>query len=247
MTFTKRQPTHKGVWNAAIACFFQLLFVLPGAQEAVVQVDPYKIEPFIGTWSRDQAQDRGNCGGYPGDDGGPLYNCQLPADQLPLNERGKAWLKFFDLHQSPGLNDCMPQSIPSQFGDNNPWQFSAQIDKIIQFFGDAGGWTRDIWMDGRTQRPPAETLFQSGYAIGHWDGEDLIVVSTNYVFNQEGIDDHLHMASSVRKKVTERYHHVDPETLRVTITLEDPIFLTRPFTYAHMHKKRAGRPAYQLV
>jgi hypothetical protein len=55
------------------------------------------------------------------------------------------------------------------------------------------------------------------------------------------------MASSVRKKVTERYHVIDNNTMRLIITLEDPTFLTRPFTYAMLYSKHPGglNPAYR--
>ena len=59
-----------------------------------------------------------------------------------------------------------------------------------------------------------------------------MVETTNFTFDPDGIDDHLHMASSVRKKVTERYQIVEEDVLRLIITLEDPTFLTRPFKYA---------------
>jgi hypothetical protein len=51
------------------------------------------------------------------------------------------------------------------------------------------------------------------------------------------MDDHLRMASSVRKKITERYRLIDDENLRLIITLEDPTFLTEPFTYAFIFTK----------
>ena len=73
---------------------------------------------------------------------------------------------------------------------------------------------RDIWMDGRTH-PDSSLLFQHGHSIGKWDGDDLVVESTNYTFDPDGTDEHLHMASSVRKRVTERYHLIDENTLRL--------------------------------
>ena len=50
------------------------------------------------------------------------------------------------------------------------------------------------------------------------------------------------MASSVRKKVTERYQIIDENNLRLIITLEDPTFLTRPFKYAYVLNKQPGGP-----
>jgi hypothetical protein len=215
-----------------------LLIILTGTPDLSAQVIRDKIEPFIGIWGRDPVQDRGNCAGRRGDAGELLENCSLPADQLPLNSRGKAWLEFTDQLASPTLNDCLPVSFPTLWGDNAVWEMSAKADSISQYFGGtANNVLRYIWMDGRSH-PPAGEAFQHGHAIGRFDGDDLIVESTNYMFDPDGTDDHLHMASSARKKVTERYHLIDENTFRITITLEDPIFLTRPFVYAHIHKRR---------
>lgn len=213
-------------------------FLLSGALDLAAQINRDKIEPFIGIWGRDPAQDRGNCAGRLGDAGEALLNCSLPADQLPLNDRGKAWLNFTDQLASPTLNDCLPISFPTLWGDNAVWEMSAQADSITQYFGGSANnvWRR-IWMDGRGHPPPGEA-FQHGHAIGRFDGDDLIVESANFTFDPDGTDDHLHMASSARKKITERYHLIDEDTFRITITLEDPIFLTRPFVYAHIHKRR---------
>src|SRR5262249_16287214 len=86
-------------------------------------------------------------------------------------------------------------------------------------------------------------LFQHGFSIGRWDGDDLVIESTNFTFDPDGTDDHMHMASSVRKKVTERYHLIDDTTLRLIITLEDPTFLYKPFTLAFIMMKKPGGPA----
>ena len=64
--------------------------------------------------------------------------------------------------------------------------------------------------------------------------------TTNFTFDPDGTDEHLHMASSVRKKVIERYHLIDENTMRLTITLQDSTFLTRPFTYAFYQSKKPG-------
>jgi len=197
---------------------------------------------FIGNWNaginNPEGQDRGNCGGRLGDYGEKLLNCSLPVDQLPLNKRGEAWLKYTDARSSPSLAECAQVAVPPLLGSGA--YISAYPNRLVLDTSDPSGFVhRDIWMDGR-QPPEAGVLLQHGYSIGHWDGDDLVVEDTNFSFDPDGIDDHLHMASSVRKKVTERYHIVDENTLRLIITLEDPTFLSRPFTYAMIYNKRPG-------
>jgi hypothetical protein len=202
---------------------------------------------LIGNWDTDignpDGQDRGNCGGRLGDAGEKLLNCSLPADQLPLNKRGEAWLKYMDHRQSPSLAECAQVAIPSLLSGGG--YISAFPDRlVIQHFGSAGSplITRTVWMSGNAPRPIPGELFQHGHSVGHFDGDDLVIETTNFMFDPDGLDDHLHMASSVRKKVTERYRLIDNETLRLIITVEDPTFLAKPFTYAFLMVKRPGGP-----
>ena len=64
-----------------------------------------------------------------------------------------------------------------------------------------------------------------------------MIVTTHFTFDPDGMDDHLHMASSVRKTITERYQLIDENHMRLIITLEDPTFLTKPFTYSILKTK----------
>ena len=56
------------------------------------------------------------------------------------------------------------------------------------------------------------------------------------------VSHHIHMASSVQKKITGRYQIIDENNLKLVIILEDPSFLTRPFKYAYVRNKPSGGP-----
>lgn len=235
--------------SANIAAGFLALVMVFTASELAAQSDEMfdKTFPLIGNWDTEvdnpNGQDRGNCGGRVGDWGEKLLNCSLPVDQLPLNRRGEAWMKFVDHRQSPSLAECAQVSIPSLL--NGGGYISAFPDRlVIQHFGSSGSplINRTIWMTGNAPRPIPGELFQHGHSVGRWDGNDLVIETTHFMFDPDGIDDHLHMASSVRKKVTERYHNIDDTNLRLIITLEDPTFLARPLTYGLVMVKKPGGP-----
>jgi len=229
---------------AIIGSLFSFMFFM-GTTNLQAQSDEMfdKTYQYIGHWDTEirspEGQDRGNCGGRLGDYGEKLLNCSMPVDQLPLNKRGEAWLKYMDARQSPSLAECAHNAVPTLLGGGG--FFSAYPNRIVIETADPAGFlvSRDIWMDGR-KPPEAGVLFQQGYSIGHWDGDDLVVETTNFTFDPDGMDDHLHMASSVRKKVTERYHLIDQNTMRLIITLDDPTFLKTPFTYALLEAKKPG-------
>jgi hypothetical protein len=92
-------------------------------------------------------------------------------------------------------------------------------------------------MNQQGPTPLPGELFQHGLSRGRFDGNDLVIETTHFTFDPDGIEDHLHLASSVRKKVTERYRLIDDNSMRLIITLDDPTFLTKPFTWAVMFNK----------
>src|SRR5262249_33058341 len=227
----------------AVALTVALVIALVPAKLAA-QVDETfdKMYPFIGYWDSDiglRGQDRGNCGGRLGDYGEKLNNCSIPADQLPLNARAEAWLKYMDARQSPSLSECAQVSIPGVLGAGV--YISGFPGRMVLYHPDPSGHViRNVWMNGDGPTPLPGELFQHGHSVGRFDGDDLVVVTTNFTFDPDGMDDHLHMASSVRKKVTERYHIIDENTMRLIITVDDPTFLKQPFIYALIEAKNAG-------
>ena len=233
------------VKRAAITGAFFVLAMVFGTANLAAQTDQEfdKVFPFIGNWASQvgspNGQDRGNCGGRPGDYGEKLLNCTMPVDQLPLNLRGEAWMKYMDHRQSPSMSECADIPYPAVLGDGAeisafPGRLEVSISSNPWFL------TRTVWMNGTGPTPRPGQLFQHGFSLGHFDGDDLIIVTDHFTFDPDGMDDHLHMASSVRKKITERYHMIDENNLRLIITLEDPTFLTRPFKYAFLWTKRPG-------
>jgi hypothetical protein len=235
-----------GATRVARAGAFLALALMIGTANATAQNDEEfeRILPFIGHWDSDVAvpngQDRGNCGGRTGDYGEKLLNCSLPVDQLPLNARGEAWLKYVDIRQSPTTAECAQLGLPALLTDGA--YISASPGRVEMQHPTNNYVSRTVWMNGSGPKPLTGQLFQHGFSTGRFDGADFVIETDHFTFDPDGIDDHLHMASSVRKKVTERYQLIDDEHLRIIITLEDATFLSRPFTWAILWSKKEGGP-----
>ena len=60
------------------------------------------------------------------------------------------------------------------------------------------------------------------------------MVTTQFTFDIAGFDDYNGIPSSQLEKVTERYWR-DGEELRMTLTVEDPLFLREPASYTTPH------------
>jgi hypothetical protein len=86
----------------------------------------------------------------------------------------------------------------------------------------AGGGNRMIYMDGRPHAP-ASMKFFLGDSRGHWEGDTLVVETTNFSTGFRGSNPDTY-------KMTERFTRVDANNLRREITFEDPKTWTKPWT-----------------
>ena len=86
----------------------------------------------------------------------------------------------------------------------------------------AGGGNRSIFMDGRPHAP-ASLKFYLGDSRGHWEGNTLVVETTNFSQGFRG-------SNIETYKMTERFRRVDANNLRREITFEDPKTWTKPWT-----------------
>jgi hypothetical protein len=143
--------------------------------------------------------------------------------------------------RAPGGNDpilqCDPMGFPRIMFLNTPFEIVQAPGRVIQFFEHEHEY-RSIWTDGRSlpgQGDSDPTWY--GYAIGHWEGDDTLVVeSTGYVESTWlGSTGYPH---SEDMRVTERYHRADHDTILYDITITDPKAYTQPIVGPHRIMKR---------
>lgn len=156
-----------------------------------------------------------------------------------LNERGQAYMKAFDEAIAPKY-DCVPSSSPAIQYDPYYMQVVQWPDRVIMRY-EKDDQTRTIWLDGR--KPTIHDYSLQGFSVGRYDGNALIVETDHFLFDITGFDDYNGIPSSTLKKVTERYWKENGE-LKLTLTLEDPLFLREPASYTTRWLPAA--PGYQL-
>jgi hypothetical protein len=148
-------------------------------------------------------------------------------DNFPeLNERALAHQKVFDEAVSPKY-DCQPATPPAIEYDPYFMEVVQWPDRVM-FRYEKDDQLRIAWLDGR--QPTSRDYSLQGFSVGHYDGAALIVETDHYVFDITGFDDYNGIPSSQLKKVTERYWREGAE-LKVTVTVEDPMFLRKPASY----------------
>ena len=82
---------------------------------------------------------------------------------------------------------------------------------------------RAVPIDGRPH-PPESIRLLHGDSVGHWEGDTLVVETTNYKA-RGGF-----FPTTERLVVTERFTRVGPESLQHQITFDDPSTWTQPWT-----------------
>jgi hypothetical protein len=86
--------------------------------------------------------------------------------------------------------------------------------------------TRVIPLDGRPHASK-NTHLDMGDARGHWEGDTLVVESTNFRDRSA-----YQNANADRLKLVERFTRTGPHTVRWQVTVDDPTTWTRPWTFA---------------
>jgi len=110
------------------------------------------------------------------------------------------------------------------------FQFPGYVVILNEMIHDA----RLVRLDG-SPHPPAAIRRWQGDSRGRWDGNTLVVDSTNFTdkTNFRGADDKLHLI--------ERFTPVDDRTLLYEFTVDDPTAFTRPWTVALPMTRTADR------
>ena len=148
-------------------------------------------------------------------------------DNFPvLNERALAFQKVFDEAIAPKY-DCQPSTPPALEYDPFSMEVVQMPDRVI-FRYEKDDQVRTVWLDGRTAT--AADIGLQGFSVGRYEDNALIVNTDHYAFDITGFDDYNGIPSSSMKKVRERYWREGQE-LKVTVTVEDELFLRKPASY----------------
>jgi hypothetical protein len=152
----------------------------------------------------------------------PAQGAEAGPEDFPLNARCLWW-------QNAG-----PPMLPSPYNDNI--QFFQTRDHVVIFNENIHD-ARIVPIDGRSHGTIRQWL---GDSRGRWDGDTLVVDTTNFSTKTSlrGSNENLH--------VVERFTRIDANTMEYRFTVEDPTVWTRPWTAA-MPLRRTAQPIYEFA
>ena len=147
-----------------------------------------------------------------------------------------------DSYENRSLQErCITRGLP-EVTLPGPYNNNLQIVQTpthVMLFTEMIHDARVVPMDGRAHAPAAVRSWM-GDPRGHWEGDTLVVDSTNFTdrTNFHGSGANLHLI--------ERFTRLDADTLEYRFTVDDPATWTKPWTVAYPMIRTAG-PIYEFA
>jgi hypothetical protein len=157
----------------------------------------------------------------------------------PVTEKGKAARARNVDPAATTQKDCIPIGAPAVMFYPVANTITVQRDRVVMNV-DWMQSERIIYLDGR-KHPPAGETFLHGHSVGRWEGDTLVVDTTNFSEHPMGLSTSL--PSSTRKRLTERFRlSQDRKSLIYFGVIEDPEYLASPVEWSGQWMYRPNMP-----
>jgi hypothetical protein len=158
-----------------------------------------------------------------------------PPPELPLTAEGKRlrdeYTKLAINGDNPGAY-CVPYGMPTmmQSAGGYPIEFIHRPEQLTIIY-EVESETRRVYMPGRGVAPEKRLPVRQGYSEGHWEGDTLIVETTDM---SDGYDQRSYPHSD-QAKIVERIRLTpDPavgKILDYELTMTDPVYYAAPVSF----------------
>jgi hypothetical protein len=122
---------------------------------------------------------------------------------------------------------CLPLGYMQLHTHSQPRKIVQTKDLIVVMY-EANAGLRQIFLDGRPAPDASVEPWWFGYSRGHWEGDTLVVESTN--FKDDGWLDVNGAPLTSSGRLIERFRRPNLGTLEIDVTVDDPKAYTRPWT-----------------
>jgi hypothetical protein len=151
---------------------------------------------------------------------------QKGAGPLPLTAAGIENIKSYDPEKDGDYTGmCMPYGLTRSFNGPFPIQIM-QTANHVAFLFEMGNWFHVVPFKDAHSPEPNPTWF--GESIAKWDGDTLVVDTVG--FNGWSRLDTRGHPHSDKLHVTQTFRRYDAGHIAYTVTVEDPVFYTKPWT-----------------
>ena len=143
-----------------------------------------------------------------------------PAAQKHFDAAAKATKEGKIYRNDIGL--CWPAGVPIMM--TRVWPVAMiQLPTAIFMISELMNSMRIVYLDGRPHTDPDIAVRSfNGESIGKWEGDTLVIDTTNFVDEHHWIHDRMGIPASDALHVIERIRMVDPKKLEIEFTISDP-------------------------
>lgn len=189
-----------------------LAFSLASAQE--VPRLPNGKPDLNGIWARPYVPDMSRSG-----------RNQTGPGELPFTEAGRLNFEHYDPSAGDYTGSCLPFGLLRAMNSPDPIQFM-QTDTHFAYLYEQNTWFHVVNLDGEDHSPGVPTWF--GNTRASWDGDTLVLTTDG--FNGKTRLDTLGHPHSDQMVVTERLTRRDATTMDYEVTVNDPLYYTKPWS-----------------
>jgi hypothetical protein len=137
---------------------------------------------------------------------------------------------------------CLPDGMPGMMQGTFPMEV-LETPGQVTIIQEAYNQVRRIYLDAEAPSiDDAEPRF-SGHSVGRWQGDTLVVTTV-------AVKDYVRFRNvphSINMRITERIRLVNDEFMENQVTVEDPEFLTKPWTWTWLYKRWPGYKIEEYV
>jgi hypothetical protein len=156
---------------------------------------------------------------------------------IPFTASGAERYKNVDLAKNPNAY-CLPPGPSRALTGPSPFMI-VQGKDVISFNFENHGVYRVIYLDGRPHPADIADYPQfMGHSTGKWEG-DTLVVDTVGINDRTWLDSY-GLEHSDKLHLTERFQKTGPDLIKYTVTYDDPVFFTKPWS-ATLNFARQGK------
>ncbi len=167
----------------------------------------------------------------------PIYMAEWEAQQKAARDADARGQPLFS-----GYTQCLPDGMPAMMMAMFPMEV-LQTPGQITIIEEAYNQVRRIYLDQK-QLPidDAEPGFW-GHSVGHWEGDTLVV-------NTVGIKEEVRFRGtphSANMQIDERIRMLSKDIFEDQVTVTDPEYLTKPWTFSWKYVRKPGYKILEYV
>lgn len=211
------------------------------------QVRSSAIRGITGSWENYPPRGDGFGSGTPATRPGPppIAEPPLKAEYLEAwraEQRRNAELTKQGLPPVSTGMACLPEGMPAMMAGTFPMEI-LETPGQVTVIQEAYNQVRRIYLDKPPLAPEDAEPWFAGHSVGRWDGDTLVVQTV-------GVKESVRFRNtphSMQMRITERFRLIDDDILENRVTIEDPEYLTEPWTWTWMYHRWRGYELQEYV